>query len=123
MTPATVPDAYPPRPLVTSHSRRGGRSPALTVSSTRSRGSSMRLSSCIPVLPRLRREQQRACPWDHPARVGLDLRRALSSVFGRLAAPGKMPAPAERRRDERLARRREIEVGAEIDDEQSIAVL
>src|SRR5262249_42670804 len=124
MTPATVPDAYPPRPLVTSHSRRGGRSPALTVSSTRSRGWSIRRTrSIFRFLSRLGHEEQRARAGNGPRPVVPHRRRSLAAVFRRFAAPREAPAAVGRRRDQRLAGRREIEIAAEVHDQQSVAEL
>src|SRR5262245_44528813 len=100
MTPATVPAAYPPSPLVTSHSRRGGRSPALTVSSTRSRGRSIRRTRSITgVLSRIGYEEQGAAARDDPRRVRRQRRRALTAVLRRLAAPRQAPPASVRRRD------------------------
>src|SRR4051812_37398806 len=77
----------------------------------------------IRFLSRLWHEEQGAAARQDPRSVGAHRRRPLAAVLGRLAAPQPPPAMAEEGRDERLACGREVEVAAEIHDEQAVAPL
>src|SRR5690349_3456302 len=104
MTPAMVPEAYPPRPLVTSHSRRGGgSSPAVESCGW----AIVRVTSAIFIVvflsvvvdvTGLGAQQDRCLARDVHVGMRSDRRRAAASVLRRFAAPLHGPARAGRRR-------------------------
>ena len=58
----------------------------------------------------LRHEKHGAAAGHEPGTVGIERRHPLAAVLRRLAAPRQPPARVERRRQQRLPRRREIEI-------------
>src|SRR5438477_9377594 len=85
-----------------------------------------RVRKAIAVLyavgPRSGDEQERAAAGDPPAPVFADRGRPLAAVLRGFTAPGETPGRVERRREQRLARRREVQIAIQIDHEQTVAV-
>src|SRR5438876_299115 len=131
MTPATVPDAYPPRAFVTSHSRvtsASGFSGSTTGHGMRRSGSAMSpLSGGSPANRRFyfgprpqRRKNKSALAENPPAAVLPQRRRSAAAVFRLLARPSDLPRTAGGRREQGFGNRRPVEIRPEVDDEQAV---
>src|SRR5690348_16840262 len=133
ITPATVPDAYPPRPLVTSHSfvaSASGSSGATTGQGIRRRVSmgidSLSGSPAPDGGPRsaiaavLRRKHDCALAWNAPPAPRPDVGCSASAVRGLLARPSELPLAAVAGGEQRLGKRSARQVAPEIHDEEAI---
>src|SRR5688500_9634264 len=151
--PASVPDAKPPSPFVTSHSR-----PSISSASCVSPSSNVRLRTGSFILPKpLRssflpraqslcahllllarlvavgrvarplavygRERDRRLAGDAPVFLRLQRRRPRPAVPVVLARPERPPDLARGRREQGLGRGVQAEVGAEVDDQQAVVAV